>query len=148
MAGAGDRRLGRLAAYLIGAQCYFLGLGMMEAFANDGWLRSRRTGSWMRTSLAEGLLLGAILGLVAGVAFFIRNERRGPPFARAVERQVEFPPSYITEILAAEAVAPPADRRKMAGFLTERARKTGQSLPPELAAFVERTRGEDQATFP
>jgi hypothetical protein len=125
--------------------CYGLGIGLLGSFAGDGWHRTRY-GEWVHMGLLEGIALGGVLGLLGGIVLFIRNELRGPPYVRAPEQTPQFPPSYVEGILAVEPTAPLSDRRKMAQHLLKRSTRTGQPLPQELVAFVERANADPRLT--
>jgi hypothetical protein len=137
----GKTRLGRFVAYVPAALCFGLGVGVMGALWDGGWHRVRGPGYYYnsRTTLEEGLVIGLVLGLIAGGMFFLQSERKGGQlFLDDGPAMPEFPPEYVQEVLAAEPRASTREKANTARFLQKRSRKTGQPLPPELVAFVER----------
>jgi hypothetical protein len=138
----GSTPIGRLSAHIVALLSYGLGIGAMMAFYNDGWHRGPGYTYETRSTLPESLVLGAIIGLVAGIFLFFQGERKrkvSPELENGIES--EFPADYVAEIVAAEATASVEERQQMAAHVQSRAAKSGQPLPEELIDFVERNSG-------
>jgi hypothetical protein len=140
----GHRRAGRFAAYVVATIGYGTTGGLAVALAGDGWHRSRGVlPVYTHTSVPEGLIGGAALGLLVGVVLFLGAEHRGgrpmfdDPFAE-VPLGPAFPPEYVQDVLDFEPRAPRVECVQMARSMRRVSRRTGEPLPPELAAFVER----------
>jgi hypothetical protein len=140
----GRQRAGRLAACLVATVlCYTLAGGVAAALAGDGWHRSRWSPAYSRTTMREGLIGGVVVGLIVGVALFVLGERRGgvpmfdDPFDDAPLGPA-FPPDYVRDVLDLEPRTPKVECVQMARSMRRISRRTGEPLPPELAAFVER----------
>jgi hypothetical protein len=137
----GRRRVGRLAAYVIGAVCYCVGVYGLLMLLDGGWMRGRGLqSSWYRVTWPEALATGAAAGLLFGAAFFLKAEwAGGGPFdLRSSAGGPEFPPDYVADVLRLERSASAAENRRFARWLVKRAHKVREPLPAELQAFAAR----------
>src|SRR5690348_1315759 len=73
----GDRRLGRLTAYVGAGLLALVGLGLEEALRGNGWHYMKETNLEIHISLKEGLTMGLEMGVAAGLIGFVVGEVRG-----------------------------------------------------------------------
>jgi hypothetical protein len=140
----GDRRLGRLTAYVGAGLLASVGLGLEEALRGNGWHYMKFTNLEVHTSLSEGLTMGLELGVATGLIGFVVGELQGERSFFEIFAPHDNWEEYTSRILRTEGSSSRGARRRAAKVIRSTAEYIGEQLSPELSAYVRRNTGDGE----
>jgi hypothetical protein len=138
----GDRRLGRLTAYLGAGLLVWIGMGVMVALWGNGWHYMKATNFEVHTSLSEGLTMGLVLGVATGLIGFVVGEVQGERSLFEIFTPHDYWDEYTSRILRTEGSSSRWARRRSAKVIRSTAEYIREELSPELSAYVRRNTGD------